>query len=102
VEWQPGDKCSFRVLPDVTQTGPLSCSNYPLISRRRRFTELHASENTCSAVVHLASQRTLARSIALDLERMPPGTVAGVTGPQLPPGTGRKRNQKMNFGKKIR
>src|SRR5262249_37569390 len=37
----------------------------------------------------------------LDLERIAPGTVVGVTGTTVAPGTGRERNQKINFGKKF-
>ena len=36
-----------------------------------------------------------------DLERIAHGTVVGVTGSTVAPGTGRERNQKINFGKKF-
>ena len=34
----------------------------------------------------------------LDLERIALGTVVGVTGATVAPGTSRKRDQKINFG----
>ena len=37
----------------------------------------------------------------LDLERIAFGTVVGVTGATVAPGTGRECNQKINFGKKF-
>src|SRR5215831_12313993 len=37
----------------------------------------------------------------LDLERIAPCTVVGVTGATVAPGTGRECNQKINFGKKF-
>jgi hypothetical protein len=37
----------------------------------------------------------------LDLERIAFGTVVGVTGATVAPGTGGERNQKINFGKKF-
>ena len=37
----------------------------------------------------------------LDLERIALGTVVGVTGATVAPGTGGERNQKINFGKKF-
>ena len=37
----------------------------------------------------------------LDLERIALGTVVGVTGATVAPGTSRERNQKINFGKKF-
>ena len=37
----------------------------------------------------------------LDLERIAFGTVGGVTGATVAPGTGRKGNQKINLGKKF-
>jgi hypothetical protein len=37
----------------------------------------------------------------LDLERIALGTVVGVTGATVAPGTSRERNQKINLGKKF-
>ena len=37
----------------------------------------------------------------LDLERITFGTVVGVTGATVAPGTGRKRNQQINLGEKF-
>ena len=37
----------------------------------------------------------------LDLERIAFGTVVGVTGPTVAPGTGRERNQQINLGEKF-
>ena len=37
----------------------------------------------------------------LDLERIAVGTVIGVTGATVAPGTSRERNQEINFGKKF-
>jgi hypothetical protein len=37
----------------------------------------------------------------LDLERIALGTVVGVIGATVAPGTSRERNQKINFGKKF-
>jgi len=48
-----------------------------------------------------ASQRALDRSMDFDLERMALGTVVGVTGATVAPGTDRESNQKINFGKKF-
>src|ERR1700759_4123294 len=48
-----------------------------------------------------AGQRSLARPVDLDLERIAFGSVVGATGTAVAAGAGRERNQQINLGEKF-
>src|SRR5215813_887306 len=48
-----------------------------------------------------AGQRSFARPMDLDLQRIAFGSIVGVTGAAVAAGTGRERNQQINLGKKF-